>query len=847
MTTLLPYRTEYKKGNTSASCEKCQKCICEGSIQISFMQQGIKDDYMEARWFDVPCFFSIRQPGSEDNIDGFANLRYKDQMELRKYLADNKNVPQTMTDEQSSSKKHCVRSIDLTLEQQIEQQNDAFFAIYDKLKTLKTTELVTILNSMHQFVPESSIEKLNHVCDIICFGALSPCPTCKNGKLLFRNSVYCCSGYDSPWTKCPYSTKQPLRVSIELPIEYQTMLTVDSKVQTRILRNVTEFNEDDFESYTKQPLFNMEFFIVGDTKYPRNVIEHKIRAMGGRLVSEMHSRLAAVFSNEDVVNKGGEDIMRVFILRIQVISDELLDSFLENDPIELIAKSDLSKWGKDPYERMPEQKDAFKITTQNQTNNTNEMGSMKTTVYCEGTLRYEVVLDFVDIKMNKNSFCKLQLVQIYSTALCYVFETKGRISATSSGFTNKKHTSSLEQAKNLFKQIFLDLTGNEFGASHFEKKPGKYNLVKIDNDIQSRKVTKNNVPTKLSAPLYELMQLLFADEVMKTTLLAYCLVFDSMPLGKIPPSEILGVKNLLVEISSMLSSGNSHEIIGASNRFYSYFPHDCGFRRPPLINSYGMVQQKIEMLQRILDRDIIYKTLTSPSNKERNLLDVCYEHLQDSAEITMLNKSSGMYTQICNYVNNTQLHNDPTANYDPGPCKVDDVFVVERHEEILRYQPHEENFNRQLLFHGTRIENLVSILTSGLKVIMLGSHFSGSAFGKGIYFADSVTKSARYCHPINRTGLVLLCEVAAGRTDFRYDFQVSQMVDHCESVQAIGMHQPDPLHIRPDGLKIPNGKLVKRTVKTPLVFNEFVLFDESRVKIRYLVKLKFTGQQRYRK
>jgi poly [ADP-ribose] polymerase len=37
-------------------------------------------------------------------------------------------------------------------------------------------------------------------------------------------------------------------------------------------------------------------------------------------------------------------------------------------------------------------------------------------------------------------------------------------------------------------------------------------------------------------------------------------------------------------------------------------------------------------------------------------------------------------------------------------------------------------------------------------------------FGKGIYFADMVSKSANYCHTSkdNPTGLLLLCEVALG-------------------------------------------------------------------------------------
>lgn len=39
---------------------------------------------------------------------------------------------------------------------------------------------------------------------------------------------------------------------------------------------------------------------------------------------------------------------------------------------------------------------------------------------------------------------------------------------------------------------------------------------------------------------------------------------------------------------------------------------------------------------------------------------------------------------------------------------------------------------------------------------------TGYMFGKGIYFADMVSKSANYCHAYNSDGLLLLCEVALG-------------------------------------------------------------------------------------
>jgi hypothetical protein len=47
--------------------------------------------------------------------------------------------------------------------------------------------------------------------------------------------------------------------------------------------------------------------------------------------------------------------------------------------------------------------------------------------------------------------------------------------------------------------------------------------------------------------------------------------------------------------------------------------------------------------------------------------------------------------------------------------------------------------------------------------------FLGYMFGKGIYFADMVSKSANYCvtSKSNPVGLLLLCDVALGKW---YDF-----------------------------------------------------------------------------
>lgn len=48
--------------------------------------QSMTDDCKVPMWYDLQCFFKIRRPATETLIDGYANLRYEHQMEIRKQL-----------------------------------------------------------------------------------------------------------------------------------------------------------------------------------------------------------------------------------------------------------------------------------------------------------------------------------------------------------------------------------------------------------------------------------------------------------------------------------------------------------------------------------------------------------------------------------------------------------------------------------------------------------------------------------------------------------------------------------------------------------------------------------------
>jgi poly [ADP-ribose] polymerase len=75
-----------------------------------------------------------------------------------------------------------------------------------------------------------------------------------------------------------------------------------------------------------------------------------------------------------------------------------------------------------------------------------------------------------------------------------------------------------------------------------------------------------------------------------------------------------------------------------------------------------------------------------------------------------------------------------------------DVFSVEREGEQQRFQKDCAKMdNKMLLVHGSRLTNFVGILSQGLKIAPPDVPVSGYLFGKGLYFADMIAKSAGYC------------------------------------------------------------------------------------------------------
>jgi poly [ADP-ribose] polymerase len=124
-----------------------------------------------------------------------------------------------------------------------------------------------------------------------------------------------------------------------------------------------------------------------------------------------------------------------------------------------------------------------------------------------------------------------------------------------------------------------------------------------------------------------------------------------------------------------------------------------------------------------------------------------------------------------------------------------------------------------LLWHGSRLSNWTGILSQGLRIAPPEAPVSGYMFGKGVYFADMVSKSANYCctSPRDPIGVLLLCEVALGDMQelFTGNFNADQLPSGKLSTKGVGRTAPDTKEYMalPDGVTVPLGKPVQTGIQ----------------------------------
>ncbi|KAJ9595723.1 hypothetical protein L9F63_013086 [Diploptera punctata] len=886
---LKDFTVEYAKSNRSM-CRGCNQMIMKDEVRIS------KKDYESERakmygghdsWHHVDCFAKLRDElefwESGEILPGIKTLKKDDQIMVKQALV--KVEKKVKSEDGPTAPKKSKPSKEE--EEEVKKQCKEMYKYRDQLKKeLRKKDLQFMLEFNKQEIPTGE-EQLQS--DIMTFGNLKPCEECKRGQLVFRSGVgYQCLGDLTEWTKCQNKTLKPKRNPFKVPPELaakhpfleqykyvpqkRTIILHESSASTSTSSNgddmknfcMLDGSETALDSTIEAMTFisaQIEIIAISRQTYKGS---HRFRTFlatdygafgvgsGYKREKSVNTWLSIISTPEEVENPGQKD-----------------KRAKNGSAILLISKKSICSWGSDPQKRIvvdtvdnvikkSKSKSMFMKSTKSSVKLKLKGGAAVDPdsgmddvahVYGRGDDIYNVVLGMTEIQSGKNSFYKLQVLESDHGNRYWVFRSWGRIGTTIGGNKLENMDTAISAIQH-FRRLYEDKTGNMWeDRKNFQKVPGRFFPVDLDygqSEDTLPTAGDESVSCTLPESVQKLVQLIFDVEIMKKVMMEFELDLQKMPLGKLSKKQIQQAYEVLTDLQELIKKGGSESrFLDASNRFYTLVPHDFGVDNPPILNTEDMIKQKIEMLESLMEIEIAYNMLKTKSegDEEMHPLDAHYKKLNTNIE--EVDKNSKEFELLLKYVKNT--HAKTHGSYE---LEILNAFKVKRHGEDKRFKPFRKLHNRKLLWHGSRLTNYAGILSQGLRIAPPEAPATGYMFGKGIYFADMVSKSANYCctSPNNPTGLMLLCEVALGNMYERSNADyIEKLPKGMHSTKGLGRTEPDPkeVHMTEDGVEIPfgKGKNVGRK-DVYLLYNEFIVYDVAQVNIQYLLEMNFKYKYR---
>ncbi|KAJ8599603.1 hypothetical protein CTAYLR_004664 [Chrysophaeum taylorii] len=462
---------------------------------------------------------------------------------------------------------------------------------------------------------------------------------------------------------------------------------------------------------------------------------------------------------------------------------------------------------------------------------------------------WNVTLTRVDTASSLNAFYKLQLVETAGRFL--VFARWGRVGDTGGTSITRKNCmvhahARVSDARLEFADRFRSKTGREFSdyalRREFERVPGACDLVRHPDHHASAppRVAEVEDDASLEPRVASFVALIASKTTLERELARRNIDLARFPLGELAPETIAAAYGALAAASDELERRRggaettevdrmrSEAIINkATDDFLAAVPHvvDKRAQHALRLDSRDVVTEKIAL---VADLQL---AMDGPRLDERNGPAESYAALDCSLQ--PVPSEDPEYGIVDAYLRRGL----PTA-------RVATLFRTARPSEHLF--DHADDPNRYLLWHGSPLSNWAGILKNGLRVAPPEAPASGYLFDKGIYAADCAAKSATYCRvDANTDAVLLLVEVACGTplvlTAPDENANNTRRLNAKDSVFVRGRLAPDP----GDGfdtvcgdVKVPRGD-VRDRIDPNLVMghNEYVVYDPSRLRFRFLLRL----------
>ncbi|GMT12326.1 hypothetical protein PFISCL1PPCAC_3623, partial [Pristionchus fissidentatus] len=526
---------------------------------------------------------------------------------------------------------------------------------------------------------------------------------------------------------------------------------------------------------------------------------------------------------------------------LKIVVPDATEKNVKNDSDELMNEftaAQMSKPSEKKSQRVPNAKSGYE-----------ETGEI---VECSDTQQlFKVLMNKTDLRgglYGFHNFYKMELIKRKDTDLFILFTNWGRI-GDSHGEFQCTPFNSLEAGMKEFKSVFKQKTGQEWCVFFtFDAKPGKYRLTMTDDNVQSAAdMELDNF--KLDKKDEDIPEMKFISDVANVKHLRKYARFVrisngtsvSCPFGRVSKTCLIKAKEILDQLRKNLATmekareqrpPNMNEIFRLTDeqytltsQFYTIIPIG-GYEQSKLtvISSSHELIAAEGILTTIGDIEIAGRLVAAATyaKKKRGEDPLRYILSALDCPISLLSPKQEMAQRVLHWISRSKTGVDVQAIYTINPLRPAEAM-----------KQHDNCNNVTYLFHGTKSQNLLSILHYGLKATPSNALQCGQAFGKGVYFADTFEKSEGYCGQSSQgLNYMLVCKVALGYVLNKDDLEAK---DKFDTRKVSGSREPCPYgSLTIDGATMPTGPLVNRSNGKPTHWwqpplNEFIVKDETRI------------------
>ncbi len=449
----------------------------------------------------------------------------------------------------------------------------------------------------------------------------------------------------------------------------------------------------------------------------------------------------------------------------------------------------------------------------------------------------KAVLQVTDIKTNHNKYYAIELHkgQAKGKTTFRLYTHYGRTDDLEwnpdAGQKECRYFATLAEAEACYASICKEKTGPRKGYKEVALASVKIGSQKargtsageVDDKTLEKIKSKDGVvavrkASRLAPAVQELVRYVYdeAKNALTSTVAASITAHGiETPLGILTIGQIEKGEKILLDLYHEVQKKrkNRPRLEQLSGDFYTAVPHRIGRTRAAIttavIDNLAGIQQKQDTLQ-------LMKDMLQVNGEEGNVLfnarvDQEYEAL--GCTIEPLDRKDPQYKELEKYVVKSQIKTDS--------IEVQSICKVKRAAEWNAFT--EQIGNQRLLFHGSRIQNWVGILSRGILlpkiVVSMGVNRTDEGWlGSGIYFGDAACTSAFYASPGKKgTCFLAIARVALGR---KKEYKKI----------TYGLSKP------PDGFDSCHGLRRTDDVDSQFDDDEFVIYTTQQQRQEYLVE-----------